>query len=101
VHRVHVEVTTPETIKVDYQERDGESSVERKGKQQVITLLIRGEALDDGDGEDEFELLGLRGDIIMHMDPKTRAPLQLSGKVKIAGQVTLKIKSLIARQASN
>ena len=101
VHRVQVEVTTPEAIKVDYLERNGESSVDRKGKQQVITLLIRGEALDDGDGEDEFELLGLRGDIIMHMDPKTRAPLQLNGKVKIAGQVTLKIKSLIVRQASN
>jgi len=97
VHRVEVEVTQPETIKVDYRERDGNNSVDREGKQQVMTLLIRGEGLDDGDDEDEFELLGLRGDITMHMDPKTRAPLQLTGRVKIAGQVTLRIKDLVVK----
>jgi hypothetical protein len=97
VHRVQVEVTTPETIKVDYREHNGDNSVERKGKQQVMTLLIRGEGLDDGDDVDEFELLGLRGDIIMHMDPKTRAPLQLNGRVKIIGRVTLRITKLVVQ----
>lgn len=97
VHRVRIEVTQPETISVSYLERAGETSVERKGKQQVMTLLIRGEGLDDGDDKNEFELLGLRGDIRMHMDPKTRAPLQLKGKVKIAGNVTMRIKNLVLR----
>ena len=100
VHRVQIEVTQPETISIDYRERAGEASVERKGKQQAITLMIRGEGLDDGDDKDEFELLGLRGDIRMHMDPKTRAPLQLKGRVKIAGNVTMRIKELVLRQAS-
>ena len=97
VHRVQIEVTAPESIKVDYREHDGENSVDRKGKQQAMTLMIRGEGLDDEDDENEFELLGLRGDIIMHMDPKTRAPLQLNGSVKIAGQVTLRIKKLVVQ----
>lgn len=100
VHRAQVEVATPESIRVNYQERDGERSVKRKGKQQVMTLLIRGEGLDDGDDKDEFELLGLRGDIVMYMDPKTRAPLQLNGRVKIAGKVTLRIKGLVVREDS-
>ena len=95
VHRVHIEVVEPEAIKVNYRERDGETTVDRNGKQQVMTLLIRGEGLDDGDAKNEFELLGLRGDITMHMDSKTRAPLQLSGNVKIAGQVTLRVKNLV------
>jgi hypothetical protein len=97
VHRVQIEVAQPESINVRYTKYNGDQAVEQKGKLQAMKLLIRGEGLDDGDGEDEFELLGLRGDIVMHMDPETRAPLQLNGRVKIAGKVALRIKSLVVR----
>lgn len=97
VYRVRIEVTQPESINVRFTKYDGNTVVEQKGKYQAMKLLIRGQGLDEGDGEDQFELLGLRGDIIMHMDPETRAPLQLNGRVKIAGNVTLRIKSLVVR----
>ena len=97
VHRVSVEVLSPEIITVKYRERSGKDLLERKGKQEVMRLLIRGQSVDDGDAEDEFEMLGLRGDIIMHMDSQTRAPLQLTGRVKIAGRVTMRLTHLVVR----
>ena len=55
---------------------------------------MRGEAVDDGDSENEFELLGLRGDIDLHIDPETRAPLQIEGRVKIAGHTIMRLTYL-------
>ena len=57
-------------------------------------MLIRGEGVEDGDSDDEFELLGLRGDIVLHLDPATRAPLQLEGRVKIAGNAKMRLVEL-------
>jgi hypothetical protein len=50
--------------------------------------------IDDGDSDDQFELLGLRGDIDIHIDPVTRAPIQLEGKVKIAGHAVMRLTHL-------
>lgn len=94
VHRVTIEVAGTEQIKVKYTER-GKASVEHNGKRDALKLLIRGESLDDGDSEKEFELLGLRGDIVMHIDPRTRAPLQIEGRVKIAGHTIMRIRELV------
>ena len=94
VHRVQIEVTGMDSIKLNYQFESGAIREKREGKQQAIRLLIRGEGIDDGDSDDEFELLGLRGDIVLHMDPTTRAPLQLEGRVKIAGHVTMRLVNL-------
>jgi hypothetical protein len=94
VHRVEIEVAGREQIKLSYEEH-GKQVVKHKDKQEALKLLIRGEGLDDGDSEDEFELLGLRGDIVMHIDPRTRAPLQIEGRVKIAGHTKMRIRRLV------
>jgi len=101
VHRVHIEVTGTRMIKVNYKERQGANSKHRKDKKQALRLLIRGEPLDDGDDQDEFELLGLRGNIEMLLDPVSRAPLQLTGKVKIAGKVTMRITELVRMESAD
>lgn len=94
VHRVEIEVAGMEQIKVRYSER-GTTDVERHGKRDALKLLIRGKVLGDDDGKNEFELLGLRGDIVMHIDPRTRAPLQIEGRVKIAGHTIMRIRELV------
>jgi hypothetical protein len=94
VHRVQVEVAGMETIKVNYKQTGGASPGKKKGKVQALKLLLRGNMVDDGDSDDQFELLGLRGDIDIHIDPVTRAPLQLEGNVKIAGHAVMRLKNL-------
>ncbi len=93
VHRVQVEVVGPETIDLKYGFSNGTTTELRDGRQPTIRMLIRGESID-GDSDDEFELLGLRGDIVLHLEPVTRAPLQFEGRVKIAGNVRMRLVDL-------
>jgi hypothetical protein len=98
VHRVEVEMAEPERIKVDYKETNAEGVTKREGTVNALRILIRGrEAVDDEDDQDDFEMLGLTGDIELFLEPETRAPLQLSGKAKIFGQVTFRLKELTVR----
>ena len=94
VHRVQIEVAGMEQLKVDYNQVGGADAGTKKGKHQALKLLVRGESVDDGDSENEFELLGLRGDIDLHIDPETRAPLQIEGRVKIAGHTIMRLEYL-------
>ncbi len=87
------DVAGREFIDVDYEDQTLSTTV--KGKKQAIVVNIRGRDID-GEGEDNFfELLGLHGDIVMHVDPDTRAPLQLIGKVRIVGQVIMRLQTLV------
>ena len=94
VHLVQIEVIGPEEISVRFEEHDAASSLDRKGKMQAIKLLIRGTPIEGEDSDADFEMLGLHGDLILHLDPDTRAPLRLEGKVKIAGRVIMRINDL-------
>lgn len=94
VHRVQIEVAGIEQIKVNYEQQGGESPGQKKGKVDALKLLVRGQMVDDGDSDDQFELLGLRGDIDIHIDPQTRAPLQIEGNVKIAGHAVMRLTRL-------
>jgi len=94
VHRVHVEVAGMEQIRVKYDQVGGASPGRKKGKVNAIKLLVRGQMVDDGDSDDQFELLGLRGDIDIHIDPETRAPIQIEGNVKIAGHAIMRLTGI-------
>ena len=94
VHRVQVEVAGMEKIKVKYDQEGGPNPGSKKGKVDAIKLLVRGQMVDDGDSDDQFELLGLRGDIDIHIDPVTRVPLQIEGNVKIAGHAVMRLARL-------
>lgn len=94
VHRVQVEVAGMEQIKVKYGQEGGTNPGERKGEIDALKLLVRGQMVDDGDDDDQFELLGLRGDIDIHIDPVTRVPLQIEGNVKIAGHAVMRLTRL-------
>jgi hypothetical protein len=91
VHRVTIEVAGLEKIKVNYDQEGGANPGQKKGKIDAVKLLVRGRMVDDGDSDDEFELLGLRGDIDIHIDPETRAPIQIEGNVKIAGHAVMRL----------
>lgn len=95
---VRVEVLPAREISVQYDELWPRGAIRRSGKVQALRLSLEGRPVPGADPEDDdLELLGLRGRLELLLDPATRAPLQLSGNVKILGSVTLRLAALRPR----
>ncbi len=96
VREVDVAVTGRERIAVDYLEVSdrGERAVD--GKVETLRIAVRPRV---GEGEDsrDFKLLGLQGDIDIYLEPRTRVPLLVSGKIEIAGSVRLRLRRAVLR----
>ncbi len=94
---VRIEVQPPREISVRYDELGPQGTVQRSGTVQALRLSLQGLPVPGGDPDDDVELLGLRGRLELLLEPKTRAPLQLSGNVKVVGAVTLRLTALRPR----
>lgn len=95
---VRIEVLPPREISVQYDELWPKGAVQRSGKVRPLRLSLQGLPVPGGDvDDDDLELLGLRGRLELLLDPATRAPLQLSGDVKIVGSVTLRLAAVRPR----
>jgi hypothetical protein len=97
VNRVTIEVTGRQATKVDFVEQAQAGSRRRRGSVEAIVLRMRSSPVEAGADAEEFELLGLRGDLELRLDPQTRAPIELRGRVKVAGALTIRLKRLILR----
>ncbi len=95
VSRVLIDVTGRKTVRVDFEEQSGTGIRQRKGSIDAIALRLRPRPLDPGGDDADFELLGLRGDLELLIDPDTRTPLQVSGTVKLAGQLTVRLRRVV------
>ena len=95
---VRIKVLPSHEVSVRYDEIWPTGTVQRNGKVTAVRLSLQGLPVPGGDpNDDDLELLGLRGQLELLLDPGTRAPLQLSGDVKIFGRVTLRIAELHPR----
>jgi hypothetical protein len=95
---VRIKVLPSHEVSVRYDEIWPTGTVQRNGKVTAVRLSLQGLPVPGGDPtDDDLELLGLRGQLELLLDPGTRAPLQLSGDVKIFGRVTLRIAELHPR----
>jgi hypothetical protein len=90
---IEVEVAALAPFAHDYADETGSTPRRVRGRAPALRVLLRGDPRAAG-SDDELELLGLRGDLELWLDPATRAPLQLSGTVAVLGRVTLRLKSL-------
>lgn len=98
VNRVTIEVTGYRTASIDFTEqRPADKPRRRRGKVEAIALRLNGKPLDASADDEPFELLGLQGDLELLLDPSTRAPLQLRGRVRIAGDVTVRLRRAALR----
>ncbi len=92
---VHVEVLAPRPLSVNYAELWPRGAVQRRAEITPLRLAVRGLPVVDPSGQagkdEDFELLGLRGNIELALDAETRTPLMLSGSVPIFGKVTLRL----------
>ena len=97
VNPVDVMVAGQEKIRVDYVEakRDGERSVSQEVDALRVTLRphLPGPHLEGS----SFKLLGLEGDVDLYLDPDSRALLQVTGKIKIAGSVQLQLRRVVLK----
>jgi hypothetical protein len=83
---------------VRYDELWPGGTVQRAGRVQALRLSLQGVPVPGGNPEDDdLELLGLRGRLELLLDPESRAPLQLSGNVKVVGTVTLRLAAVRPR----
>lgn len=88
--RVRVERVGTEEVEADYRELEGESTREVLGAVEAWHLSMRPESADDAE---DFEFLGLEGDVEIYLDPRTRAPLRLDGKLS-GFQVSVKLREI-------
>ena len=82
-----------EQLKVNYSS-NGEQV---KGSVPVLKILVDAQHLDPDSIEDDLEIMGMKGDIEIYLDAETRAPLQISGKVPVAGNTHIKLQSVTLR----
>lgn len=93
IYRIEAVVLDPETIDYDYELADGTN---RLGRTEAIRVAIRGKPLAGGDDGD-LTLLGMK-DVELMLDPATRAPLELTGKVAVFGRISFALKRLEPRR---
>jgi hypothetical protein len=106
VNRVTAEVIGTKIARVDYLERVGARTAEktgenagvrerrRQGRLQLLRIRISGTNIaPEAAQDDDFELLGLRGDSELLLEPATRVPVELRGRAKIIGEIALRIRS--------
>lgn len=95
---VRINVLPSREISVRYDELWPKGTVQRSGNVRPLRLSLQGLPVPGGKPEDDdLELLGLRGRLELMLDPETRAPLQLSGNVKVLGSVTLRLAAVRPR----
>lgn len=87
-------------VEVDYERGDGSTWQRVEGPATALRLSLDARVVGAEGGDASFELAGLRGDVEMLLDPLTRTPLQLSGKVPYAGTVTIRVRRVVNRSAA-
>lgn len=101
VSRVSIEVTGQRRVSVGYREHPAEHSAGkarlRGDTVDALVLRLGAVRIDDPTDTEDFELLGLRGDLELLLDPETRAVLELHGRAKIVGGITVRLTELVLR----
>ncbi|MCP3959586.1 MAG: hypothetical protein GY719_17190 [bacterium] len=94
---VDIRVAERKRLRVDYVEATpaGERTVNEEVETLRVTLRPRPPEDDTDSGG--IRLLGLEGDIDLYLEPRTRTPLLVTGKIKIAGRVRLWLKRVVLR----
>ena len=89
LHLVELIVREPVEVSLDYFSLRGDRIDRHTGKTTAIRIAIRARPLGSDKGE-TFELLGLK-DLEVFLDPATRLPLELRGKVDFFGRVEFEL----------
>jgi hypothetical protein len=93
VYRIEAEVLSPVRVAYDYRlQQPGADGTETKGETESIRVAIRGRPLE-GQPDAELTLFGMK-DVELILDPVTRAPLELRGRIDFFGGIRFELKRL-------
>jgi hypothetical protein len=93
VYRIEAEVLSPERVDYDYRlQRADADGTETKGETEAIRVAIHGRPLE-GQPDGELTLFGMK-DVELMLDPATRAPLELRGRVDFFGGIRFELRRL-------
>jgi hypothetical protein len=81
-------------MEVDYAEVSPRGERRVRESRTVALLTVAGSALADGD---EFEFLGLRGELEIFADTELRIPVAVRGRVPFAGRTTVAVDRVVLR----
>lgn len=96
VREVDVVVIGKERLDVDYLERSESGERQIRGRVETLRIGVR-PRVGAGQERSDFKLLGLEGDIDIFIDPKTRVPLLVTGKIPVVGGVRLRLRRAVMR----
>ena len=88
VFRNRLEVVGLRDVEVDYVEKFPDHDKWREGERELLLIRVTSTAMD-AKNQDDFEIMGLKGNLSLYIDPKTGVLVQLSGHVDYLGRVNI------------
>jgi len=102
LHRVRLSADGLQSLKVNYLEKKQDAEVTKQAKVDALKIALQAQPLDtDLDDMENFSFLGLRKNIAIFLDPTSRLPLQISGKLPKLGTVHLKLSAVMLRKRTD
>jgi hypothetical protein len=91
VHRLEVKVEGIVRLKARYACVRGDREEKLKGEVELLHLTLRPQK-QVGGKESSFEFLGLEGDVDVYLHRQDRYPVQITGKIPVAGRVKIELQ---------
>lgn len=94
IYQLSLHAVDYQNIEVDYKSREGDKK-RSISEDEYKTLHIRMNAVPiDPTEKDDFDFLGMKGDIDLYIDPDTRVLVQISGIADILGYTDIQLKEV-------
>jgi hypothetical protein len=92
---VELKVEGSDQLRANYTEVSSSGERQVSGRVDTVRILLDSRRLGPESTEGDFEFLGLRGDVEMWLDKKTRVPIQISGRVPVAGKANVRLQRAV------
>ena len=94
IYQLNLHAVDYQNIEVNYKSIEG-SKKRTISNDEYKTLHVRMNAVPiDPTEKDDFDFLGMKGDIDLYIDPETRILVQISGKADIIGHTDIKLQEV-------
>ena len=95
LHEVTVQVNERRRLEVSYIEKGYQKVNQREGMMDAVRISFKTRALvPQGEQPEEFSFMGLKGDFDIYIDPASRIPVQVSGKIARIGKIHIRLQTV-------
>ena len=85
-------------LKLDFIEKKQQGEIRRQGEVEALKIALETQPLaSDLEKVEDFSFLGFQEDITIFIDPASGLPIQLRGKISMAGNQTIKLNEVRLR----